>query len=389
MDSSKPSAESSSLSSTDLRVASVEIKTGWMSRFKWFSSISKEEMAHSERQVLEHGGELDFSDVKHVCLHQTFLSSSSDDDKVTEGKRIINTLIIDQEDVTSDARGRNNVVICHGFGAGLGFFYRNLSPISKTIKNSRVYAIDWLGMGRSSRPQFPMFRSDSESDVQAAINFFLDSFEEWRSRQNGLEKFVMVGHSLGGYLAALYALRYPERVQRLILVSPVGLPEQEAENTTVTGRRLPSLVTRIWNSNFTPQGLLRGLGPLGARMANGYINARFASLPLPDRQLLGRYFYHISVAPPSGEFALAAILAPGAWAREPLHHRLPDLSMPCSFIYGQHDWMDKRHAEAAMSQMREAKLYCVEGADHHLHVDNPAEFNRIISEECEMTFSRE
>lgn len=41
-----------------------------------------------------------------------------------------------------------------------------------------------------------------------------------------LEKIVLVGHSLGGFLSACYALKYPERVEKLILVSPVGLPEK-------------------------------------------------------------------------------------------------------------------------------------------------------------------
>ena len=41
----------------------------------------------------------------------------------------------------------------------------------------------------------------------------------------GLEKIVLLGHSMGGYLSCRYALKYPENVERLILVSPVGVGE--------------------------------------------------------------------------------------------------------------------------------------------------------------------
>lgn len=38
-----------------------------------------------------------------------------------------------------------------------------------------------------------------------------------------LDKVVLVGHSMGGYLAACYALKHPEHVQHLILVCPAGI----------------------------------------------------------------------------------------------------------------------------------------------------------------------
>lgn len=40
----------------------------------------------------------------------------------------------------------------------------------------------------------------------------------------GLAKMQLVGHSLGAYLATCYTLRYPERVSRLVLLSPAGVP---------------------------------------------------------------------------------------------------------------------------------------------------------------------
>jgi cardiolipin-specific phospholipase len=59
-------------------------------------------------------------------------------------------------------------------------------------------------------------------------HIFVDSLEKWRKNM-GMERMVLIGHSLGGYLSACYAMKYPERVEKLVLVSPVGLPEKPAD----------------------------------------------------------------------------------------------------------------------------------------------------------------
>ncbi len=46
------------------------------------------------------------------------------------------------------------------------------------------------------------------------------------------------------------------------------------------------------------------------------------------------YFYSITAAPGSGEFALRHLLAPGAWAHAPLEEQLSALKVPITFIYG-------------------------------------------------------
>ena len=77
---------------------------------------------------------------------------------------------------------------------------RNMDGLSPHF---RLFALDWLGTGLSGRPPFP------SEGRQAAEDFFVESLEKWRGKM-GLDKFVLLGHSLGGYLSACYALQHPE-----------------------------------------------------------------------------------------------------------------------------------------------------------------------------------
>jgi pimeloyl-ACP methyl ester carboxylesterase len=98
------------------------------------------------------------------------------------------------------------IVMVHGFGAGSAFWAMNLEEISK---DHPVYAFDSLGFARSSRPEF----SDDPEEIEQQ---FVESIERWREVM-GFEKMVLLGHSFGGFQTSSYALKYPERLEHLIL----------------------------------------------------------------------------------------------------------------------------------------------------------------------------
>ncbi|WP_207483835.1 alpha/beta fold hydrolase [Arenibaculum pallidiluteum] len=82
----------------------------------------------------------------------------------------------------------------------------------------RVIAPDQIGFCRSSKPQRYQF---SFHQLAANTNALL--------KARGIERATVVGHSMGGMLAARYALAYPGAVERLVLVNPLGLEDWGAK----------------------------------------------------------------------------------------------------------------------------------------------------------------
>ena len=141
----------------------------------------------------------------------------------------------------------------HGMGAGVGFWVLNFASLAA---KRPVYAFDVLGFGRSSRPTF-------SKDAKLAEMELVESIEDWR-KEVGLEKFIMCGHSLGGFIAAAYTIQYPERIHHLVLADPWGFLEMPRKaNGTATPLPVWVKIIATLISPFNPLAGLRALGPFG------------------------------------------------------------------------------------------------------------------------------
>lgn len=317
---------------------------------------------------------------------------------------------------------KHNLVMLHGYGAGLGLFYKNFEPLSRS-KNWRLYALDLLGMGRSGRPDFDIQAKTSNARIAEVESWFIDALEQWRI-ERGIEKMTLLGHSFGAYMAVCYALKYPGRLEKLILASPVGIPEDkyawssstsmpastvqneilqtqhEATGQTQNAapgrppiRVLPRLVASLWAGNFSPFGFVRAAGPFGPSLVSTWTSRRFSALSAIEAKALHDYCYSLFRLRGSGDYALTYILAPGAYARSPLIRRIegvgqqylkgkPDAvdtddhnrndktvhqgpketGIPIVFMYGDRDWMDKQGGPDSEMKINAAKQKALETA---------------------------
>jgi pimeloyl-ACP methyl ester carboxylesterase len=324
-----------------------------------------------------------------------------------------------------NAVGDTTVILAHGFGSGLGFFFANVQQLLQQSSVRNVVLVDWMGMGGSDRPacrarpirgltEATTSWCDSRFTPAQAVKFFIDPFHEWmQQRQQAMTttgRTILLGHSLGGYLAARYMLEYgnQSQVDSLVLASPVGFPVKP--DTVLVGRQLPTslrIVDTLWSSNFTPQQLVRMMGSRRGRTSTQRaLMGRIPHLQKESVELLAEYLYHITVAKGSGEFAMNSLLEPvvstetmGIYAREPLQVIMADhlekqfkqgataaksLSS-IKVLFGDHDWMRPNEPSARETMNEVAKqtgirtsVEVIPNAGHHLYLDNSIDFTRHL-----------
>ena len=113
------------------------------------------------------------------------------------------------------ANGRT-VVLMHGKNFCAATWEESIAVLSQN--GFRVIAPDQVGFCASSKPRGYQFSFAQLAHNTQALLQFLD-----------IGKVTVIGHSMGGMLASRLALNYPQRVEQLVLVNPIGLEDWQAE----------------------------------------------------------------------------------------------------------------------------------------------------------------
>jgi pimeloyl-ACP methyl ester carboxylesterase len=127
------------------------------------------------------------------------------------------------------------LVLLHGYMATSTMWSPNIAAFSQDY---RVYAIDVMGQPSKSRPEEPICNA---ADFVAWLTTTLDALR--------LDRVFLVGMSFGGWLALNYAVAVPQRVRKLVLLSPGGLLPM-VRQFTVRGMLMVWLPTRLTVNSF-------------------------------------------------------------------------------------------------------------------------------------------
>lgn len=100
------------------------------------------------------------------------------------------------------------LVLIHGIGGDADDWAFCLDALSHS---HRVIAVDLLGFGRSGKPH-----------IDYTIAGFVEMLDRFL-RPLAIERATLVGHSLGGWIAAAYALNFSSKVEKLVLIDSAGI----------------------------------------------------------------------------------------------------------------------------------------------------------------------
>jgi len=234
--------------------------------------------------------------------------------------------------VRQAGRGRPLLVLHPEFGADLW------SPYHDELAGSfRVVAPDHPGFGRTERPDW----LDHVDDLVFHYLDLLDLLD--------LERVSVVGTSLGGWIAAAFAVAHPERVERLVLAAPAGIRVDGVERYDVfanpieeTLRHLffdPSRIAQIMPTAHGPEVIVRAYREFSTL-------ARLAWNPyLYDRKL---------------------------------QERLPRVTAPTLIVWGEDDdFLPPRHGEVLAELLPYATLKLLPQCGHLAPLEHGGAFSRL------------
>ena len=110
----------------------------------------------------------------------------------------------------------HTVVLLHGNNFAGFYFGVVIDALRK--EGFRVIVPDQIGYGRSSKPIMPYNLADMARNTRAILQSL------------NISRAMIVGHSMGGMLAARFATQYPDVTERLVLFNPIGLTDARFNN---------------------------------------------------------------------------------------------------------------------------------------------------------------
>lgn len=235
------------------------------------------------------------------------------------------------------------LVFVHGFPFGRSVWLKQADALRTS---HRVVVPDLSGLGESEATAGPVTMDSYAADVRALLTKLTTA------------KVVLIGHSMGGYVALAFARRFPQLLRGLVLVSTKAGPDsaEAAAGRRAMAEKVKADGVQIVVDAVAPKML--SAGNLDPRMA-GEVRALMAG------------------AKPAG--VIAALI--GMAERPDARPHLAELAVPVLVVTGADDTLiPPAESEALAQAIPGAQLSVIPRAGHLVAFEQPVEFNRILTE---------
>ncbi|HEX3009044.1 MAG TPA: alpha/beta hydrolase [Bacteroidales bacterium] len=221
------------------------------------------------------------------------------------------------------------VLLLHGQESSATMWMDNIQALSQA---NRVYAIDTPGDIGRSRPTQPM---NSRQDYAAWLLEVVDQLQ--------LGQVDLIGISYGGFLALNFTLAFPERVKRLILLTP-GIPNFGPPTARWAAYGMPML---LFPSRFTVKWFINGASTKGYQPQDPVQEQMIVSVPQLRKRLFLRPVF--------------------------TNEELRGITTPCFLLIGDNDilYNPVQAAQQACQLIPNLTAVLIPNANHFLNSDQP------------------
>lgn len=269
-------------------------------------------------------------------------------------------------------KGNEKILFLHGMTESAMNWFYTMEYLLVKSNRFHLIAIDLPGFGKT---EINIQKVSRLSEYIRLIKDFLD--------QKGWEKVTLVGHSLGGQTAGLFAYHFPERVNKLILVDSAGL------------RRFPGITSSLMKAMPIPGNLLKQVSLLDwvKILANSsfmkdekYFRKMMYETAMVQKNTITEYFIsknhqkliqdgvtRVQVI----KNAMDAMLEKSSYIDE----KIKELKMPICFIWGEKDLLvPLKYGITAYESIPhdKKKIYVFKKTGHYPPLERPRDFADII-----------
>jgi pimeloyl-ACP methyl ester carboxylesterase len=233
------------------------------------------------------------------------------------------------------------VVFLHGFPFDRGAWQKQINSFRSS---NRVVVPDLRGFGNSATRAGATAMSDYANDVRALL------------QESAMGPVVLVGHSMGGYVALAFASQFPEMLRGLVLVSTKAGPDSPEG---ADARRATAAKVR----DEGVEALVETIAPKMLAAAN------------QDAHLVGQVRGLMAAAKPAG--VIAALL--GMAERPDATPLLAQIAAPTLVVTGMEDTViPPEESEKLAHAIRGSQLQMIPHAGHLVAFEQPEQFNQTL-----------